>query len=102
MPERVISVGAHATVLAVLVALTVGTVAFSFVDVSVAWHRSVALGIAALQASLVALFYMHALTSPKLTWCVILVAIFWVAVVLILLTFADYSTRSSFPHVPGH
>ena len=102
MPERVISVWAHTAVLMVLIALTVGTAAFSFVDVSGTWHRAVAVGIAALQSALIVLFFMHALTSPKVTWCVIAVSLFWMAGVLFLLTFADYATRSSFPHVPGH
>lgn len=102
MPERAISIWAHLAVLVVLVALVVGSVAFSFFEASVAWHRGVAVGIAAFQAGLIVLFFMHGLTSPKITWAVVAVAVSWLLGVLFFFTFVDYASRGGFPYVPGH
>jgi cytochrome c oxidase subunit 4 len=51
-----------------------------------------ALGIAAFKASIVALFFMHAKYSTRLTWAVILGSIFWLGIMLAL-TMGDYVTR---------
>jgi caa(3)-type oxidase subunit IV len=72
----------------------------------VAMHRdlrvALALGIAAINACLIAVFYMHVLYSPPRTRIVIGFAAFWLLIVLMLLTFADYGTRESIPAMPGH
>jgi cytochrome c oxidase subunit IV len=57
------------------------------------WHMPVAMGIAILKAALVVLFFMHAMQSGKLTWIVIMASLFMLAV-LLLMTMADYTTRS--------
>jgi cytochrome c oxidase subunit 4 len=51
-----------------------------------------ALGIAIFKATLVVLFFMHARTSPRLTWIVIIAGLFWLGILLVL-TASDYFTR---------
>ena len=54
----------------------------------------IALGIAAIKATLVILFFMHVFYSPKRTQLVVVCSVFWLAIMLAL-TLADYQTR---PH----
>ena len=75
--------------LAALLLLTLLTVGISFLPLAGHWHIAAGLGIAVLKGGLVVLFFMHALHSPKLTWAVILVAAFWL-LILIALTLCDY------------
>jgi cytochrome c oxidase subunit 4 len=74
-----------------LLLLTVTTVAVAGAPLG-GWHIPAALAIAGTKAGLVVVFFMHALRGPKLTRVIIVVAIFWL---LIMLTFtlADYLTR---------
>jgi cytochrome c oxidase subunit 4 len=53
----------------------------------------VALGIAIFKATLVVLVFMHARSSPRLTWIVIAAGLFWLGILLVL-TASDYLTRS--------
>ncbi|TMQ35631.1 MAG: hypothetical protein E6K70_01165 [Planctomycetota bacterium] len=53
------------------------------------------------KASLVVLFFMHALVSSRLTWIVIAVSGFWLGLLLVL-TLCDYLTRGMVPFMPGH
>jgi cytochrome c oxidase subunit 4 len=53
----------------------------------------VALTIAAIKASLVVVFFMHARYSSRLTWVAIAAGVFWLAI-LLALTFGDYLTRA--------
>ena len=85
--------------LLVLTALTVGV---SFVEISGHWHMAAGLCIAIAKATLVVLFFMHALYSPAATRAVIVVAVFWLVGVLLALTLTDYTTRESILVVPGH
>ena len=101
MSERTLSVPTYVTVCAALIVLTVLTVAVSFFHVEGVWHIVIGLLIAAVKASLVVLFFMHVLLSPKLTWAVIVVSIFWLGL-LLALTFADYWSRGLVPFTPGH
>ena len=66
MPEPIIKVRTYVVVCALLVLLTVLTVGLSFWQVAVGWHIVMGLTIAACKASLVVLFFMHALASPAL------------------------------------
>jgi cytochrome c oxidase subunit 4 len=84
-----------------LVALTVLTVAISFVPVDGLWHIVLGIAIAIGKATLVVLFFMHALISPRLTWIVIAVASLWLGI-LFALTLSDYVSRGSIPFMPGH
>jgi cytochrome c oxidase subunit IV len=82
---------AYWIVFGTLLVLTLATVLVAGAPLG-AWHAPVALAIAAVKATLVALFFMHALHSTRLTWVVIAAAIFWLAI-MISLTLADYLTR---------
>jgi len=57
-----------------------------------AFNTVAALGIAALKALLVALFFMHVRESPRLTVVVALGGLFWLGI-LLTLTMTDYLTR---------
>jgi caa(3)-type oxidase subunit IV len=101
MSERSLTPMTYMIVLAVLLVLTVGTVAFSFAPVAGIWHIVFGLVIGTCKASLVVLFFMHALISPRLTWIVIAVAVFWLGI-LFVLTLGDYFTRGMIPNLLGH
>src|SRR6266576_1171491 len=76
-----------------LVALTLLTCALSLVP-QVGWHATVGLGIAALKAGLIAVFFMHILTSDRLPWLALLSGLLWFFL-LLGLTLADYLTRAA-------
>ena len=101
MAERVLSTKTYLGVLLVLIALTLLTVSISFAPLTGAWHITAGLTIGLAKASLVALFFMHVIHSPRLTWIVIAVALFWL-LLLFALTFCDYATRGLIPTMPGH
>ena len=88
-------------VCAVLIALTILTVGVSFFPVHGVWRIVIGLTIAFCKASLVVLFFMHALYSNRVTWSVIAVACFWLGILLVL-TFSDYLTREMILHTWGH
>ena len=101
MAEHIIAPRTYAIVLAILLTLTVLTVGVSFLDLGApVWHIVVGLAIAVLKGSLVVLFFMHALYSSRLTWIVIVVAIFWLGFFLVM-TLSDYFSRGLMPY-PGH
>jgi caa(3)-type oxidase subunit IV len=56
------------------------------------WHTVVGLTFAVCKAVLVALFFMHLLSSSRLTWIVVGGGLFWLGI-LMALTLADYLTR---------
>ena len=91
MPHRTASPRIYFLVFATLLVLTLTTVVVAAAPLG-AFHTPVALTIAAAKATLVVLFFMHALHSPKLTWAAILGSLFWLAI-MIGLTMADYLTR---------
>lgn len=102
--EPHISVRTYLIIGVLLVLLAILTVALSFVPAPRGWpsmHFVVGLLIALTKATLVVLFFMHALISPRLTWIVIAVAIFWM-MILLFLTLNDYATRGLVPYTPGH
>jgi cytochrome c oxidase subunit 4 len=74
-----------------LLALTATTVAVAGIPLGL-WHTPVALAIAIAKATLVVLFFMHALHSNRLTWIVIGGAILWLGIMLAL-TLADFVSR---------
>src|SRR5579871_298008 len=96
-----VSVKTYITVLVVLVGLTVLTVAVSFFRLPEGWHVAAGLIIAVVKASLVVVFFMHAIHSPRTTWCVVLFSVVWIFI-LFGLTLADYLSRSMVPFAPGH
>jgi cytochrome c oxidase subunit 4 len=99
--RREISVTMYVVICVVLVILTVLTVSLSCLPLPPAWHVVVGLLIGVSKASLVVLFFMHAILSSRLTWCVIVVSCFWLGLLLVL-TLSDYFTRGLVPHMPGH
>jgi cytochrome c oxidase subunit 4 len=101
MATPITPVKTYVGILAVLIVFTVLTVTLSFVSLSQDWHVLGGLVIAVIKASLVVVFFMHAIHSPRVTWCVILVSIVFL-VILFALTLADVTTRSLLPFMPGH
>jgi cytochrome c oxidase subunit 4 len=101
MAERTIAPTTYVIVCIVLVALTVLTVGASFIPAQGVWRIVIGLSIAVCKATLVVLFFMHVLISPRLTWIVILVVCFWLGILLVL-TLSDYLTRGMIPFMPGH
>ncbi len=101
MAERMIAPRTYVIVCVLLVVLTVLTVALSFIPLPVIWHVVIGLLIALAKASLVVLFFMHVIVSPRLTWIVVLVMTFWLGV-LFVLTLNDYFSRNLIPFTPGH
>jgi cytochrome c oxidase subunit 4 len=102
MSERLLSPAAYVVVLVVLMLLTVLTVGLSFVPSSGIMRIVAGQAIAVIKASLVVLFFMHALRSAARTRAVIAVTVFWFVVVMLALTFSDYFTRGLIPNLPGH
>ncbi len=74
-----------------LVLLTGLTTAVAFFDLGLA-NPVVALSIAILKATLVALFFMHLKYGSRLTWVIAGAALFWL-MILLLLILSDYATR---------
>jgi cytochrome c oxidase subunit 4 len=99
--ERTIAPTTYILVCALLIVLTVATVAISFAHVQGVWHIVIGLIIAVAKASLVVLFFMHAIHSDRVTWLVIAMVCFWLGILLVL-TLADYFTRDMIPFTPGH
>jgi cytochrome c oxidase subunit 4 len=95
------TVKTYVAILVALIVLTVLTVAFSFLPLAGGWHVASGMMVGAVKATLVVLFFMHAIHSPRVTWCVITVAIFFI-LILFSLTLADVTTRSLLPFMPGH
>ena len=95
------SVGTYGAVLLALVVLTFATVALSFVPRLEGWHMECGMAIAVVKATLVVLFFMHAMRSARLNWVVIAAAILWLFI-LVSLTVVDYTSRGLIPNMPGH
>jgi cytochrome c oxidase subunit IV len=71
-------------VFAALAALTILTVAVSYLDVSPGMHISLALIIAVVKGALVAMFFMHLIDERKAVyWILILTAIFFVVLMFV-------------------
>jgi cytochrome c oxidase subunit 4 len=77
---------------AVLLVLTLTTVLVSFVDLG-PFNPVLALLIATIKATLVALFFMHLRNSSKMTMVVAIAGIFWLFIMLSF-TMTDYLSRA--------
>jgi cytochrome c oxidase subunit 4 len=55
-------------------------------------NTPIALAIAVIKATLVILWFMHVIHSPRMTWIVVISSFLWLGV-LFVLTFSDYLTR---------
>jgi len=91
MAEHIIPPRVYLTIYLCLIALTVLTVGVSFLNLG-AYHTIVGVIIASCKAALVFLFFMHLLYSTRLTWVIVLGALFWLGIILVL-TMSDYWTR---------
>ena len=81
-----------------LIILTAVTVAVAFIDLG-AGSDVVALAIASLKATLVALYFMHVKYSTRLTWLTVIGGVFWL-LLLLGLVYSDYWSRG-WLGVPG-
>jgi cytochrome c oxidase subunit 4 len=91
MSPHIVPIKIYFAVFTALLVLTATTTAISFLDLG-PWNTVVALGIAFVKATLVALFFMHVKYSPPLTRIVIAGGLFWLAI-LLALTLSDFLTR---------
>jgi cytochrome c oxidase subunit 4 len=94
MATRVVSDTTYLVVLLALLVLTVVTYLVARVDLG-KMNVVIALAIAGAKVSLVALYFMHARYSSRLTRVVIGVGLAWLAI-LLTLTLTDYATRTHF------
>lgn len=89
--HHVTSQGTYFAIFAALMCLTALTVWVAYQDFG-AMNVPLAFGIAAIKATIVILFFMHVIHSPKLTGVILLGSIVFLGI-LFVLTFADYLTR---------
>jgi cytochrome c oxidase subunit 4 len=89
---------AYFGVFAALMVLTALTVWAAFQHLGI-WNTPVALAIAVTKALLVALFFMHLRSSPRLTMIVVSAGVFWLGLLLVITT-SDYLTRAWLPIYP--
>jgi cytochrome c oxidase subunit 4 len=92
------SVGTYVKVLVALLVATGVTTAVARVDLG-SFSIVVALAIASVKMTLVALFFMHVRHSTKLTRLVVLGGLLWLGILLVL-TMTDFATRGILG-VPG-
>jgi cytochrome c oxidase subunit 4 len=79
------------TIFAALMALTLVTVAVAYVDLG-AINTVAALGIAALKAAIVVLYFMHVKFGTRLIKLTVIAGLYWMGI-LLALTLSDYLTR---------
>jgi cytochrome c oxidase subunit 4 len=91
MSEHIVPRSTYYIIFALLMVFTAITVAIAFVDLG-ALNAVAALTIASLKATLVVLFFMHVKYSTRLTWAVAVGSVFWLGILLALLS-SDYITR---------
>jgi cytochrome c oxidase subunit 4 len=89
--QHILPLKTYLAVAGALMVLTVVTVAVSYVDLG-GWNAVVAVFIAAIKASLVALFFMHLKYDNKVYLIIFLTSILFLAL-LLSLTFFDILTR---------
>jgi cytochrome c oxidase subunit IV len=89
----------YLTIFAALMVFTAITVAVAFVNLG-SFNPVVALGVAAVKATLVVLFFMHVKYSSRLTKLTVVLSLFFV-VILFAETLMDYATRGFLPPPPS-
>jgi len=87
LPKRV-----YYAIFGILMLCTYLTVQMAFFDLG-ALNTIAALVIAVFKATLVVLFFMHVKYGTRLTWAVVIGALFWLGI-LLALTMGDYLTRA--------
>jgi len=98
MSDHVVPTRVYYTVFATLMVLTALTVWIAFYDLGVL-NDVAALGIAAIKATLVVLFFMHVRYSSRLISLIVGTGFAWLAILLVLVM-ADYFSRGWLPF-PG-
>jgi cytochrome c oxidase subunit IV len=91
MPEQIVPIKTYTIVLVSLLVLTATTCGVSFINMG-KMNTVVAVAIAFVKASLVALIFMHLRYSRHLMQIVLVAGLFWLGI-LIALTMSDYLTR---------
>ncbi len=92
MSETIVPPRVYYGIYAVLLLLTGLTTFVAFFDLGL-FSPIVALTIAVIKASVVALFFMHLRYSGRLTWVVGGAGLFWLGI-LLALSLSDYLTRA--------
>lgn len=90
--SHISSTGMYITIFFILMACTILTYAVSRIDLGF-MNFAVAIGIALFKATLVILYFMHVKWSPALTKLAVVVAVVFLAI-LLLLTSTDYGSRN--------
>jgi cytochrome c oxidase subunit IV len=98
MSHTIVPVKTYVLIFVALMVLLAATVGVYHINLG-ALNTFTALAIAFVKAGLVALYFMHARYSGRMTWIVAGAAFFWLAI-LITLTLADYLSRGWLP-APG-
>src|SRR6478736_3629424 len=83
MSEHVIPKRTYYTIYGLLMLCTYLTVQIAYFDLG-ALNTVAALAIAVFKATLVVLFFMHVKYSTRLTWVVVIGAVFWLGILLVL------------------
>jgi len=91
-PHHEAPLTAYFVVFGVLMALTILTVFVSRIDLG-EMNTVVAMVVAIVKATVVILWFMHVIHSPRMTWIVLISAFLWLAVMFALF-FSDYLTRA--------
>jgi len=91
MSEHIVPTRVYYTIFGILMLCTYLTVQIAFFDLG-DLNIVAALVIAVFKATLVVLFFMHVKYSTRLTWAVVVGAVFWLGILLVL-TMSDYATR---------
>jgi cytochrome c oxidase subunit 4 len=87
-----ISIRGYLAVFVALLALTALTTGVAFIDLGGIGNVAVALTIAVIKATLVALYFMHLRQSSRLTMVFAAAGIFWLGI-MVGLTLSDYLSR---------
>ncbi|HEX5481180.1 MAG TPA: cytochrome C oxidase subunit IV family protein [Terriglobia bacterium] len=94
MAEHIAHIGnkkTYVTIWIILLCFTALTTGVAFIDLG-ALNTVVALAIAVCKAALVVMFFMHVRHSEGLIRVIVVLAVFWLAI-LIVVSYADFSTR---------
>lgn len=91
---------AYIMVWVALMVLLVATVGAAFVPMPVPYDTIVMLLIATVKTVLVVLIFMHVMYSSRLTRVFVVAMFFWFGI-LVVFTFADYTTRWMLPQTSG-
>lgn len=91
MAEHIVSRKIYLRIFGALIVLTILTIVIAGIDLG-PLNTVVALAIAAMKATLVALFFMHVRYSSRLTQVVVVSGLFWLCI-MFALTMSDYLTR---------